>query len=113
MGGILVENGSYANVSNNIVSNNSGGIHLVDIDSGFVKNNQVIANSVDENAYFLSVLGGSITIDGNLVSDNHATGYGAGIGISGDSDATVVNNIIVGNTGQEDKGGGTVGPFRC
>ena len=105
--GISILGGSFANISNNTVSNNSGGISI-NTELGIVANNRITENSNVDNFYALSVSGGSSIINGNIVCDNCGR-CTAGIAIFESSNTTVKNNIIARNIAQDSGGGILIG----
>ncbi len=102
-GGIVCWNASLL-IDNNIIEENialgeGGGILCSGGMTPVITNNRITGNKAYWGAGINSGLhtGGSVTISGNIITDNEASHAGGGILSSSDKESTISNNIIANN----------------
>jgi Right handed beta helix region/Transmembrane protein 131-like N-terminal/Abnormal spindle-like microcephaly-assoc'd, ASPM-SPD-2-Hydin len=116
-------------IEHNVISNNartlcSGGTGGGGILIGGNSSAQILYNTITNNSMVMGdgggislVAAGTPTIRGNFISGNSAATQGGGIVMSNQSDALIIQNIILGNTADEGAGiaalvpSGAVGPL--
>jgi parallel beta-helix repeat protein len=91
-------------ISNNIISNNSIGIHIYKA-AGIIRDNIIRDNNGKNGGIFLQRAFNS-RVERNLLISNYAYDGGGGIAVSEGSDNFVLNNTLIGNSSS--KGGGVI-----
>ena len=117
-GGILVAGHSSPHIVGNVLSGNSapfggGAIALLDGMSGYVADNTITGNSSTYGGgLHLETVGSTLVVLNNTISNNQATysaafqgGFGGGISVYAQSQPTILQNVIAGNTATYGGGG--------
>jgi len=118
-GGVFIRSSGHVTVVNNTVFGNrgemgeagacGGGVIVGDKEciSGIISHNVISGNSAGGPWGGLGVECSNTLIDHNIIIANATEYYGGGLGIHASHNATISNNLIIGNSaGQEQKGGG-------
>jgi parallel beta-helix repeat protein len=110
-GGILIATNTTAQITDNTITNNQGGLEGGAINFQFGCGGTISGNTISGNvaAYgggvYLETQGAAETISGNTITGNQAlfdsrdagSGVGGGIAVFGKAQPTISNNIISGN----------------
>jgi hypothetical protein len=113
-GGIGIHGGSPL-IQNNVIRNNGqtngysggpggGGISIVSVSSPQIISNEISNNSWSSGGGLSLFSAGSPTIQNNVISNNSANSQGGGFYIVNQSDADIVQNLIIGNTSPKGAG---------